>query len=311
MSDMTPPSHLASPPPGAERNDLSGAIVALLNGASLELMPRDKAAVDRCVERAAPGTEVFIARVPGDAHVATVATATLLRKAGLEPIPHVGARYLENEAVADDVVARLAGEAGVTKVLSIAGDVDHAAGPFAAAADLIATGVFQKHGIRRVGIAGYPEGHPKISAEARAAAMARKLDLLHQQGIAAQIVTQFCFEPSPILDFVAQLRARGVIVPIRVGLAGPASVTTLAKFAVRCGVGNSLRVLTSGRGVTRLLTEAGPEALVAALAAAKPDIAALHFYTFGGVAKTADWLNAVRAGNFTLTRDDSGFKVRR
>ncbi|MGH6988657.1 MAG: methylenetetrahydrofolate reductase [Stellaceae bacterium] len=291
--------------------NLSAAIIDRLAGASLELMPRDKAAVDRCVERAAPGTEVFIARVPGDEHGATVATATLLRRAGLEPVPHVGARYLEDEGVAAEVVARLAGEAGVRRVLCIAGDIDRAAGPFGAAADLIATGLFQKHGIARVGIAGYPEGHPKISAEARAAAMTRKLALLADQGIEAQIVTQFCFESEPILDFVAGLRARGVAAPIRVGLAGPASVTTLAKFAMRCGVGNSLRVLTSGRGVTRLLTEAGPESLVAALTRAAPDIATLHFYTFGGVAKTADWLNAVRAGHFTLTGDDSGFKVRR
>jgi methylenetetrahydrofolate reductase (NADH) len=291
--------------------DLHAAIVALLQDASLELMPRDKAAVERCVERAAPGTEVFIARVPGDAHGATIATATLLREAGLEPVPHIGARYLEDDAVADDLIARLAGEAGVRRVLCIAGDVDRPAGPFAEAADLIATGLLAKHGIARVAIAGYPEGHPKIAPEARADAMARKLALLGDQGLAAQIVTQFCFEAAPIVDFVAGLRGRGVVAPIRVGLAGPASVTTLAKFAVRCGVGNSLRVLTSGRGVTRLLTEAGPEAIVADLARAGLDIAALHFYTFGGVAKTADWLNAVRAGKFDLTKDDSGFRVRR
>jgi len=291
--------------------NLSSAIVALVHGASLELMPRDKAAVDRCIEKAVPGSEVYIARVPGDAHGATVATAVLLRKAGFDPIPHIGARYFENRAALDDTVARLVGEAGADKVLCIAGDIDHAAGPFAASTDLIATGIFAKHGIKRVGIAGYPEGHGKIVMPVLAEHMAKKLALLAEQNIAALIVSQFCFEAAPILDFVSRVRQRGVTAPIRIGLAGPASVTTLAKFAMRCGVGNSMRALTSGRGVTRLLTEAGPESVVAALARAHPDFERLHLYTFGGVSKAADWLNAVRAGNFTLSGDASGFKVRR
>jgi methylenetetrahydrofolate reductase (NADPH) len=291
--------------------NLSAAIAALVRGASLELMPRDKAAVDRCIEKAVPGSEVFIARVPGDAHGATVATAVLLRQAGFDPVPHVGARYFENQAALDDTVARLVGEAGVTKVLCIAGDIDHPAGPYAASTDVIATGVFARHAIQRVGIAGYPEGHGKIAAPALEEHMAKKLDLLAAQGIPALIVTQFCFEAAPILDFVARVRDRGVAAPIRIGLAGPAGIATLAKFALRCGVGNSMRVLTSGRGVTRLLTEAGPEAVVAALARAGLVPEHLHFYTFGGVSKAADWLNAVRAGKFTLTADDSGFRVQR
>jgi methylenetetrahydrofolate reductase (NADPH) len=290
--------------------DLSAAIAALVRGASLELMPRDRAAVDRCIEKAVPGSEVFIARVPGDVHGATVATAMLLQNAGFDPIPHVGARYFENEAALDDTVARLVGEAGVTKVLCIAGDLDHPAGPFAASTDVIATGIFAKHGVKRVGIAGYPEGHGKIAAPVLVDHMAKKLALLEEQRIPALIVSQFCFEAAPIVDFIARLRERGLAAPIRVGLAGPASVTTLAKFALRCGVGNSMRALTSGRGVTRLLTEAGPEAVVADLTRANLDLEHLHFYTFGGVSKAADWLNAVRAGNFMLTRDGSGFRIR-
>jgi methylenetetrahydrofolate reductase (NADPH) len=290
---------------------LHAAIVALVQGASLELMPRDKAAVDRCIEKAVPGSEVFIARVPGDAHGATVATATLLRKAGFDPIPHVGARYFENQAALDDTLARLVGEAGVDKILCIAGDLDHAAGPYPASTDVIATGLLPKHGIKRVGIAGYPEGHGKIALPVLAEHMAKKLDLLAEQNIQALIVSQFCFEAAPVVDFIARVRARGVTAPIRVGLAGPASITTLTRFALRCGVGNSMRALTSGRGITRLLTEAGPEEVVASLAKAKLGFEALHFYTFGGVSKAADWLNAVRAGNFALTDDETGFRIRR
>jgi len=290
---------------------LHAAVVALVQGASLELMPRDKAAVDRAIEKAVPGSEVYIARVPGDAHGATVATAVLLRKAGFQPIPHVGARYFESQAALDDTVARLVGEAGVDKVLCIAGDLDHAAGPFPASTDVIASGVFAKHGIKRVGIAGYPEGHGKIELPVLAEHMGKKHDLLAQQKIPALIVSQFCFEAAPIVDFVKRVRARDVHAPIRIGLAGPASITTLTRFAIRCGIGNSLRALTSGRGITRLLSEAGPEAVVTALAQANLGAEGLHFYTFGGVSKAADWLNAVRAGKFDLTGDEAGFRIRR
>jgi len=286
------------------------AIVASMSGASLELMPRDKAAVERCIELAEPGISVFISRVPGDAHGATVTTATMLRQAGFNPVPHVGARYLESRAVLDDLLARLTGEAGVEQILCISGDIDRPAGPFHSAQEVIATGLFAKHGIRRVGIAGYPEGHPKIAPLALTEALMLKLALLREAGIAPLIVTQFCFEAGPILSFVRMIRERDPAAPIRIGLAGPASITTLAKFAMRCGVGNSIRAIMGGRGnLARLLTDAGPEAIVESLARARLDLEGLHFYTFGGVSKTANWLKKVRAGDFSLTDDEAGFKL--
>ena len=296
----------------ASEADRRAAILASLAGASVELMPRDRAAVDHCIELVAPGTSVFISRVPGDAHGATVATAVLLREAGFDPVPHVGARYLENPEAADDLLARLVGEAGVTQVLCIAGDVDRPAGPFAGSLDLIATGVFQKHGLGRVGIAGYPEGHPKIDDPALVQGLDAKLESLSDGGIEAFIVTQFCFDAAPIVDFVRGLRARGIAVPIHIGVAGPASIATLTKFAVRCGVGKSMRALISGRGgMTRLLTDSGPETVVDALAQARVGGTRLHFYTFGGVAKAGRWLAAVRSGAFTLTEDEAGFRLSR
>jgi methylenetetrahydrofolate reductase (NADPH) len=290
---------------------LSSAIAALARGASLELMARDDAAIRRCIEVVERGSPVFIARVPGDTNDITVAAAVRLRQAGFNPVPHIGARYFASAEALDDLLARLTGEAAVEQVLCIAGDIDKPLGPYASSVDIIATGKLEQHGIRRVGIAGYPEGHPKIAPPVLAEAMAAKLARLGQAGIASIIVTQFCFEAAPIAAFVTALRERGIAAPVRIGLAGPASVATLAKFALRCGIGNSLRALTSGRGMARLLTDAGPEAIVAALARTGLDIAGLHFYTFGGVAKTGAWLNAVRAGDFALTGDEVGFRLGR
>src|SRR5207253_1784145 len=90
-----------------------------------------------------------------------------------------------------------------------------------------------------------------------------------QAGLAPYIVTQFCFEAQPILDWVRARRADGIDVPIRIGLAGPASITTLMKYALRCGVGNSVRALSlRGTAIARILTENSPDRVVADLARA-------------------------------------------
>jgi methylenetetrahydrofolate reductase (NADPH) len=143
---------------------------------------------------------------------------------------------------------------------------------------------------------GYPEGHPHIPAKALDAALDAKLALAKERGLAASLVTQFGFEPAPIERWIAGLRSRGVDCPVRVGVAGPARVVTLAKFAVRCGIGSSLRALARGHtAFARILTEAAPDALIDALAAgeAKAEtIDGLHVFTFGGVARTAKWRQA-------------------
>ena len=289
-----------------------GAVISLVRGASVELTARDGKAIERSGEMLERGTPVFISRVPGDTNEVTVGAARRLRQLGVEPVPHIGARYFASREALEDLLARLRGEAAVEEVLCIAGDLSQPLGPLASSAEIIETGLLEKNGIRKVNIAGYPEGHPKIAAPVLADFMQRKLARLAQSGLAPTIVMQFCFESEPIVAFVKSLRTRGVAVPVRVGLAGPASMTTLAKYAIRCGVGNSARALLSGGGrFARLLTDAGPEAIVAELAAAKLDLAGLHFYTFGGLAKTAAWLNTVRSGNFSLTGDEAGFKLNR
>ena len=135
------------------------------------------------------------------------------------------------------------------------------------------------------------------------AALRAKLALARARGLAASLVTQFGFEAAPIERWMPSLRDDDILCPIRIGIAGPASVATLAKFAVRCGIGASLRAL--GRGQTafaRILVEATPDALIDALAAAEQHdapIDGLHFFTFGGVRRTAAWIHA-RAQNLTV-----------
>lgn len=267
----------------------------LLRGFSLEVSSRDGKALERGGEALPAGTEVFITWIPGDTHHRTVAAATRLRAAGLEPVPHVGARYLASYTQLADFLARLSGEAGVDRCLVIGGDVDKPVGPYDSSLRMLETGLFAKYGIKRIGVAGYPEGHPKIAPTSLDAALDGKLALTRDQGLELRIVTQFCFEAAPILAWLRGLRARGITAPVRVGLAGPASVTTLMKYALRCGVGNSVRALTlRGPAIARILSESKPDALVQELAGAQGQepalgIAGLHLFSFGGLQRTADW----------------------
>ena len=269
----------------------------LLRGFSLEVSARDTQAIDRAAEWLPAGTEVYLNWIPGDTHHRTIAAAAKLRRAGLTPVPHVAARFLSGFTQLADFVARLAGEAEVRQALTIGGDRDKPAGSFDSSVQVLATGLFAKHGFQRIGIAGYPEGNPRIAPAAIQEALAAKLALLREQGIAPYIATQFCFEAKPILAWLQALRANGIDVPVRVGLAGPASITTLMKFGLRCGVGNSLRALAlRGPAIAHLINEAGPDAIVRELAAANDPglgIAGLHLFSFGGLQRTAEWAQSL------------------
>ena len=129
------------------------------------------------------------------------------------PVPHVTARSVASLTQLGDFLELLAGEAGVTRALVIAGDLEQPAGPYPSSLDLLQTGLFQRHGIRRIGLACYPEAHRRIAAEALERALLAKLELVRAAGLEAWLVTQFCFEAAPILQRVRQLRALGIAAP--------------------------------------------------------------------------------------------------
>ena len=293
---------------GASPEDDRRGIQALLAGASLEISSRDPAEIDASAGLLEPGTAVYISMPPGQTCHGTVALAARLKRAGFRPVPHVAARRIASREVLDEYLARAAGEAGVDGAFVIAGDSDRASGPFDSSLALLETGLFQRHDIVHIGVAGYPEGHPGIAASALDAALAAKKSLALRAGLDLQVVTQFCFEPEPVLSWAARMKGHGL--PVRAGLSGPASLPRLLRFAALCGVGNSVRALKARpQAITRLLVEAGPEGVVRDIARrGGPPIAGVHFFCFGGLVRTARWLRAIREGRFELT-SDGGFRV--
>jgi methylenetetrahydrofolate reductase (NADPH) len=272
----------------------SGDLAALLPQASVEISSRGHQ-VRELKDHFRPGIDVTITFLPGDNYRHNVETAAALRAAGFNPVPHIAAREMASRDMLDDFLARARGEAGVTRVMLIAGDVAHTKGPFKSSSDIRASGLLEAHGIKRLSVAGHPEGHPFLEPAEIIKLLGAWRDWGRGTHIRVDVVTQFCFESAPILGWIGQLDAHGIGLPVIVGLAGPATPATLTKFALRCGVGNSMRSVRNQIGrFGRLLIDTGPDDVVrglrAAPQAATAPIAGFHLFPFGGLRKSANWL---------------------
>lgn len=272
-------------------------IEALMQGYSIEVMPRtaEKIADFRTILPA--GTRVYIAHIEGTPIADMVATAARLRAEGMEPMPHFPARIIKDRAELADWVARYREEAGVSQALMLGGGVSTPAGVYDNSMQLLETGLFDD--FTRLHVAGHPEGNRDIAPdgghEVILDALRWKQEFAQQNGIEMAIVTQFAFEAAPIIAWADGLRAQGISLPVHLGVAGPAKLQTLIKFAIACGVGPSLKVLQKrAKDVTKLLLPFEPTALVTDLAAHKaahPDFAVerLHFFPLGGIKTNAEW----------------------
>ena len=272
-------------------------IAALMQGFTIEVMPRtaEKIADFRALLPA--GTRVYIAHIDGTPIADMVATAARLRAEGMEPMPHFPARSISDRSELADWVARYQGAADVREALMLGGGVSTPKGDFDSSLQLLETGLFD--GFRALHVAGHPEGNRDISADGGQEiildALRRKQAFAAARGIDMAIVTQFAFEAKPIIAWANDLRAEGITLPVHLGIAGPAKLQTLIKFAIACGVGPSLKVLQKrAKDVTKLLLPFTPTELVSDLAAHKaahPDFAVerLHFFPLGGIKTTAEW----------------------
>ena len=284
-----------------------GRVTALMAGFSVEAT-RPSAADIAALGVLARGTRVYLSAVPNRPADESLAAAVQIRAAGLEPVPHVAVRNFASAEALDTFLTRLNAEAGVETVLVIAGDrAEH--GPFRGALDVIDNGMLRRRGIRRIGIAGYPQGHQRIGNDALNRALADKIAAADATGLAVEIVTQFCFDAGAILDFVARVRGFGFEHAVRVGLAGPTSLTALMRYASRCGVCASAQGLARRSGLMRqMFALTTPDDLIRTLADAAPADIVPHFFSFGGIPATARWASAVADGRIALDAA-GGFRV--
>lgn len=267
----------------------------ILDDFSLEATTKDTAQLAIMPDAIPKGTIISIPFLSTESDTDRVMAAKRVRQAGYVPLPHIAARRLVSESTLSTLLSALVNDAQVSRLLLIAGDADPPKGPFKDTATILRSGILETHGIKHVSIAGHPEGHPVQNATMLTGALLEKRRIMEEANIEWSIFTQFAFASEPVLAWILELRGLGIEVPIHVGIPGPASVRTLLKFAAVCGVVASTAVLKRyGLSITQLLSSAGPDALVAEYAGKLRtgdfgDVR-LHFYPFGGLHKTVDWL---------------------
>lgn len=271
---------------------------AFINAFSLEVSAKAMPALRAEADRIPRGTVISIPYLASEDDDARLAAARTVRALGFEPMPHLSARRIGSAAALARFLERAVGEAGVARCLLIAGDLATPAGPFADSASIIQAGLLEHSGIKVVGIGGHPEGHPVMSSDERWQALEGKCQAIEARGMAPLVVTQFAFDADTVLAWLDGLRARGISVPVLVGVPGPASIPRLLRYAAMCGVGASASMLARyGISIGRLIGTAGPEVfvdrLVRGLTSAHGQVSP-HFFPFGGIAPSLEWMAQYR-----------------
>ncbi len=294
---------------------LKARIVEFARNTSTEISPHDEGLISELATVLPPGTTVYVAHTPKASLSDVVRIASTVQASGLKASPHIVARRIESEAALREGLQQLRA-AQVEQVLLVAGDRNPPAGEFTSTLEILDCGALTDAGIRRVGVAGHPEGHPAVSQEVVWSALQKKQVIAQRTGLDMHIVTQFSFNPKAVEGWDRSLTEHGIKLPVHIGIAGPTPLPKLIKFAVQCGIGASLGALSKGMAlmgrVAGLATS--PDEMVIELvqgALKHPDTHLVHphFYAFGGVMATARWLRALVDGAFELDKNGEKFTV--
>ena len=270
-----------------------------LEGMSLEIGVHDLDALDRNRHQLPENGRVYVNAVAGEGAEARIKIAVQLRDFGFQPVPHIAARRMQSAKELDDYLAAFVERAGVREILVIGGDLDKPLGPYDSALDVIESRLPAKHGIGRIGIAGYPDGHPFIDDAVLGVALEAKLQACSATGIDSYVVTQFSFQAESIIDWCSAAQAKRPELHIHAGIPGPAKFGTLLRFAKICGVQSSVRKLMANKTMgLDLLRRAAPWKQIEAIGRYRIDTGqplSAHLFTFGGVTESVSWLQQVRS----------------
>jgi methylenetetrahydrofolate reductase (NADPH) len=290
---------MSSPASAIDAPFFRGKLGELIAAGSLEMSPRD---LHRAAEVAAflpADTCVYIPSLPGLPLSRTLEAIAAVRRAGLDPVPHVSARRILDRDEFRAFLKQATSSYGVHRAMLIGGDEPQPKGPYADSVQLLEEGVLAECGVREIGVAGYPEGHPSISSFDINKSFKKKILLAREQKLGLYVVTQFSFAPARVVEYCSELARTAPSVPVYVGIAGPTDPVALARYAQRCGVSASLRALrTLGSGIAKLVTHTDPKEHVLAVARysaghESTNVVGVHLYSFGGAVRTAAWMGSL------------------
>jgi len=278
----------------------SSAVHTLLSDHSLEMTGKDVPHLLEARGTIPAGTRINVTYLENEDLETRLEAARVVHEAGFVPVPHLSARRLTSEGVLAEYLGALHAIGASTQVFAVGGDPTEPHGPFPDALSIISSGLLQDFDVRDVSIAGYPEGHPDIPTADLWSALTDKASAILEQGLTGSIITQFGFDVDPVLRWIEEVRDRGVELPVRVGVPGPAGIRRLVRYAARFGVGTSAGIAKKyGFSITNLMGTAGPDRFLDELAsrldAVRHGEVDVHFYTFGGLGATSDWIAAYQA----------------
>lgn len=285
-----------------QRTEVVRLASQLAGSASLEIGGLDAAEFAEARAHLVPGQKIFVSHLPGQNWKRTFDVCLQLSESGFLPVPHIPVRLLEDAQDLDRVLGA-ARDAGVLEPLFISGDYPEPRGSFNCVLDVLRTSELRARGFERVSLAGHPEGHPQVPWDVICQAQLDKWRWASADGLKVNFVTQFCFGSEPMLQWARFMRAAGVEATLSLGLAGPTALGRLIRLAAHCGVGASLRVLTSRpSSMLRLLADQRPDGLIMEVAAEKlrqPGLFdGIHVFSLGGFLRTASWLRQSASKGF-------------
>jgi methylenetetrahydrofolate reductase (NADH) len=295
-------------------DELKARIVSFMGAASTEITPSEENRLPELKSVLPAGTAVFVAHTPNASFAQVIRAALAVRRAGFLATPHIAVRRVPNSQVLRAALAELRA-GGVEDILLIAGDAPRPIGEFSGTLDVLQSRILEESGITRVGIAGHPEGHSAVDSALLWEALEAKQAFAVRAGVSMYIVTQFGLNGGAFRLWARELVRRGIHLPVRVGIAGPAPIAKLMHFAIQCGIGASMRALMRNLSVAAqsadLATSPDRHLLALLGSSLSAQVSAPHFFAFGGALETGRWMRQVAAGAFDIDAAAGQFRVHR
>ena len=293
---------MRSPEPGPmarNRDAAAAARSALLADFSLDITSKELGELVPARAVIPAGASVQLSFPDGADLAERASTARAIKEAGFMPVPIIAARRLRSQQMLREYLAALRAADASESVLVVAGDPVQPQGPYPDAASVIGSGLLEEHGVRQASVAGHPGGHPAVADGVLWAALAAKTAALRRRELGGDLITQFGFDAAQILAWLTEVRTRGIGLPVRVSVPGPATVRRLLAIASRCGVAVSAPVAEEyGFSLTEPTRTARPGRFVQTLASGyDPQLhgeVKLHFNAFGGFSATVEWISRFR-----------------
>ena len=274
-----------------------------ISGYSIEVIPKTVAKTESFGDILPKSTRVYLAHLQDADITEMVPAAKRLNDEGFTVMPHIPARVIKNKAMLGDWLSMYQNEAGVDEALLLAGGSPKPIGDYDSSIKLIESGLFDLAGFKRLHIAGHPEGNKDIDPDGEirnvSEALSWKQEFSKRTDAEMAIATQFCFDANVVKKWMDDIKDDGIDIPIHIGIAGPAKLQTILKFSIECGIGSSMKILTKrAKDITKLLLPYEPTQVLKELAEYKAkdpkfNIEQVHFFPFGGIKQTSDWVREV------------------